>query len=130
MAATDYRAFGFSKTLSEENADELKNKFHRSPSRRLKTGAYIGATQLRQMADSLDAGKFDGLQICYGIADRVPGATFGTYELILTEVKLSGPATAPVTVSKGKIYASVPDSPTEPPELGCPPLVCKPKPGQ
>ncbi len=128
MANPIYRAVGFSTTQTEENVHALTKKFHSSASRRLKTGTFIGLDQLVKIVKELKDGKFDGLQICYGLGEPTPGSgeRFGRYELILTEVALAGEGDGVHSTRQGLIYTSVEDTSTEPTNLGCPPLACPP----
>lgn len=122
--AEDFRKYGFTTTHTEEDLDAMKRAFHRSPSRRRKTGTYVGLTELEKMVRSLREGGFDGLQICYGI-NKATGEALGTYELILKEVKLVMNGNDIDTVKEGILYCSVAEDSTEPPGLSCPPLKCR-----
>jgi hypothetical protein len=121
----DYRAYRLFETHTEQMAETLQVRFlslndqlFRSHStfepianRLGKLSHYLPLSRLEGIVDSLIAGEFDGLKICYGLSESEPGSAVRSYELILTEVKIGeyDPLKKEYTDTPGLFYHSTDD---------------------
>lgn len=100
---------------SRELGQDLTDRFTGNPVNGTGRGYFLGVEFLRDLVQSLKAGRFDGVLIEFGESSG------GDRELVATQLAFNDRTTYTIG-SWGDTYTSVPGGGPEPPSLGSPPL--------